>query len=328
MISAFSSSHFTLFATDAGLYTQTSMVSCLASLRQLAITNVYTPTDHALKQCFLTELASFAPSPTTPWLILGDFNLMRHPLDKNTNNFRQTEADLFNAFIHQYALIELPLLDRCFTRSSKRDKPTLEKIDRVFINVDWDLLFPNTTIASLTCFVSDHIPLLITIYTIIPRLALFRFENRWAIRPACRTVIQNGWAAAHTRSNHALSLAAALKRSRADLKVWRRLTLPLNTREKICKTVISVLDIIEESRYLSPPELVLRRVIIKILQHTLREKALYWIQQGKISTTMEGDENSRFFHVSASARLQKNKINILVSNGSILSWKCYMCYQS
>ena len=210
---------------------------------------------------------------------------------------------MFNAFIHLHGLIELPLLDRCYTWSSKRDQPTLKKLDRVFINVDWDFLFPNTTIASLTRYISDHVPLLITIDTIIPRPALFRFENHWAVRPACLAVVQIAWAEARIRSNHALNLAAALKRTRSDLKRWRRSAIPLNTHEKNCKTVISILDIIEESRFLSPIELALRRVIIKVLQRTLHEKTLYWIQRGKVRTALEGDENSRFFHASASVRL-------------------------
>lgn len=179
----------------------------------------------------------------TPWIILGDFNLLCHPSEKNTDGFRQAEADMFNAFIHSNALIELPLLDSSFTWSSKREKPTLEKINRVFINTE-DLLFPNTTIASLTRFISDHVPLIISIDTIIPRPALFRFENRWALRPDCRLTIQSSWAAAQLRSTHALSLVAAFKRSHSDLKKWRRLAVPLNTRENNCKTVISVLDII------------------------------------------------------------------------------------
>lgn len=266
MLSAFSSAHFALLAMDAGTFTQSSTISCLASPHALVITNVYAPTDHAQKSAFLHELSTCAPTNATPWIILGDFNLLRHPAEKNTAGFRQAEADMFNDFINSNALIELPLLDRSFTWSSKRDRPTLEKIDRVFINNDWDLLFPNTSIASLTRFVSDHVPLIISIDTIIPRPALFRFENRWALRPACRLTIQSSWAAAQTRSTHALSLAAAFKRSRSDLKTWRRLAVPLNTQENNCKTVISVLDLIEETRFLSPPELALRRVVIKVLQ--------------------------------------------------------------
>ena len=92
--------------------------------------------------------------------------------------------------------------------------------------------------------------------------------------------------------------------------------MPLNTRENNCKTIISVLDLIEEFRFLYSPQPALRRVVIKVLQCTLREEMLYWTQQGKIRTTIDGDENSHFFHASASARLHKYKINVLLPNGT------------
>jgi hypothetical protein len=59
-----------------------------------------------------------------PWLILGDFNLMRSQLDKNTQTFRQDEADAFNTLLNDLALIEIPLIDRLCTWSSNRTEPT------------------------------------------------------------------------------------------------------------------------------------------------------------------------------------------------------------
>jgi hypothetical protein len=62
---------------------------------------------------------------------------MRYSSDKNINTFRQQEADLFNETINQLSLIELPLMDRAFTWSNNRQNPTLQKIDRAFININW-----------------------------------------------------------------------------------------------------------------------------------------------------------------------------------------------
>ena len=45
------------------------------------------------------------------WLVIGDFNLMRAPTNKNNTNFNQRLADKFNSMIDGLALIELPLLD-------------------------------------------------------------------------------------------------------------------------------------------------------------------------------------------------------------------------
>jgi hypothetical protein len=60
---------------------------------------------------------------------------MRHATDKNSDSFRQDEADSFNDVINNLALIELPLTDLLYTWTSNRAEPTLQRIDRVFINI-------------------------------------------------------------------------------------------------------------------------------------------------------------------------------------------------
>jgi hypothetical protein len=98
----------------------------------------------------MDELQSIQPKTPTPWIILGDFNLMRYSSDKNKCNFRQNEADIFNDTNNLLSLIELPLLDRAYTWSNNRQDPTLQKIDRAFINLEWANTFPNSSISSLT----------------------------------------------------------------------------------------------------------------------------------------------------------------------------------
>ena len=115
ILNAFSQAHFSIQSQSTSDFTLTSVVTCLASPTPLYLTNVYAPTDHHLKSLFLDHLASIAPPPNCPWMLLGDFNLMRSPEDKNNPSFRFNEADLFNDTIDQLALIELPLLDRSYT---------------------------------------------------------------------------------------------------------------------------------------------------------------------------------------------------------------------
>lgn len=67
--------------------------------------------------------------------------------EKNNQNFHYVDANAFNDTIDILALLELPLLDRQFT-PNKRANPTLEMLDRVFINLAWDELHPNTHLPS------------------------------------------------------------------------------------------------------------------------------------------------------------------------------------
>ena len=129
---------------------------------------------------------------------------------------------MFNDTIDHLSLIELPLLDRAYTWSNNRAVPTLQKLDRVFINLDWDLIFPNSSVSSITRFVSDHVPIIVSIQTGIPRPATFRFESSWANWASCSVKVLHAWATAHRYSNAASSLVAALKRTRTELKKWKK----------------------------------------------------------------------------------------------------------
>jgi hypothetical protein len=144
-------------------------------------------------------------------MVIGDFNLMCFASDKNNSSFRQDEADAFNDTINNLALIELPLTDRLYTWSSNRYEPTLQSVDRVFVNADWNQLFPNSSVSSLTRYLSDHVRIIVSISTHIPRPANFRFENSWTYIPSCGPLIQNSWNSAQDHSNAVNSLVYALK---------------------------------------------------------------------------------------------------------------------
>jgi endonuclease/exonuclease/phosphatase family metal-dependent hydrolase len=96
---------------------------------------VYAPSTPALRLAFLDELKSLPHPSNTPWMLCGDFNMIRYAHEKNNANFHQTEAENFNDYINDMCLIELPLLDRRYTCSNKCSTPTLKRLDRVFINL-------------------------------------------------------------------------------------------------------------------------------------------------------------------------------------------------
>jgi endonuclease/exonuclease/phosphatase family metal-dependent hydrolase len=148
------------------------------------VTNVYALSDHSLTSEFTAEMVALLPLITGSWLYLGDFNLLRHPSEKNNSNFHQNLADAFNAMINSLALFELPLLDRRFTWSNGQDTPVLPRLDRAFFNQDWNLAFPNSSLVSHHRPTSDHFPIVVTAATSIPSPVVFRFENSWLLDAA------------------------------------------------------------------------------------------------------------------------------------------------
>jgi hypothetical protein len=79
---------------------------------------------------------------------MGDFNLLRAPRDKSNGNFNSSEAALFNDFINNLGLLEIPLLDRQFTWSNQQNTPILARLYRVLVNPDWSLALPDSTLTS------------------------------------------------------------------------------------------------------------------------------------------------------------------------------------
>jgi hypothetical protein len=53
-------------------------------------------------------------------------------------------------------LIEFALQNRKFTWSNERRQLTLVRLDRMFCNTEWDLIFPDFTLKALSSSLSDH----------------------------------------------------------------------------------------------------------------------------------------------------------------------------
>jgi hypothetical protein len=70
----------------------------------------------------------------------------------------------FQRYINE-ATVEIHLNGHLFTWSNEREHPTLEKIDRAFISTEWEVLYSNNDLHSLSSLCSDHAPrILSTIY--------------------------------------------------------------------------------------------------------------------------------------------------------------------
>ena len=84
---------------------------------------------------------------------------------------------IFNEAISNLGLIELPLKGRKFTWSNMQHDPLLEKLDWFFTSATWTVTFPNTMVYPLVKPISDHVPCVISIGTMIPKAKIFRLEN-------------------------------------------------------------------------------------------------------------------------------------------------------
>jgi mannosylglycoprotein endo-beta-mannosidase len=59
---------------------------------------------------------------------------------------------------------------------------------------------------------------------------------------------------------------------------------------------------------LSPQEMELRHHLKGQLTKLLREKEIYWLQRFKATKLLQGDDNTKYFHMVANGRHRKTKI--------------------
>jgi exonuclease III len=141
------------------------------------LTTVYGPVDDADRPSFLSELSSIKPMGATPWIVMGDFNLIYEASDKNNLNLNRRLMGQFRRSLDDCDLIEFSLQNRRFTWSNERVAPTLVRLDWVFCNKEWDLKFSGYTLQALSSSVSDHCPLFLCQQARPKQQQSFRFET-------------------------------------------------------------------------------------------------------------------------------------------------------
>lgn len=110
---------------------------------------VYGAAQAEQKAEFLTELAKEFYSQGSPLVVGGDFNILRKESEKNKIGGYTKWSFIFNSIIDQENLREVQMSGRQFIWCNFQDSPTLEKLDRVFINNEWEDIYPLTTVRTL-----------------------------------------------------------------------------------------------------------------------------------------------------------------------------------
>ena len=183
--------------------------------------NVYGAPQEENKIEFLTELASFCSKNKDPYLVGGDFNILRFTSEKNKGGGIHRHSGVFNSIIAAQELIDIHMAGGKFTWSNNQNNPTLERLDRILISKDWEDLYPGVMLYKLPREVSDHNPLILTdgASKQLSKLS-FRFELSWIKHPDFLHIVQILWEKP-CHANSALdTMQIKLKRFKQFFKGW------------------------------------------------------------------------------------------------------------
>jgi exonuclease III len=154
------------------------------SAQTWTLINIYGPCTGDLRNDFIKWLFDLNIPYDEDWLILGDFNFIRSAANRNKPGGYIEDMIIFNDFIREQNLTELPLKGRKFTWSNMQDNPLLEQLDWFFTSLHWTSVYPATEVLPKGKPTSDHIPCVVSIQTRIPSTKIFRFG--WHILGLCR----------------------------------------------------------------------------------------------------------------------------------------------
>eukprot|EP00253_Pinus_taeda_P005917 PITA_05917 len=162
-----------------------------------------------------------------PWVIGGDFNMIRSLSEKNgctraLNKYSST----FQIFLVDMKLVDIDTNNGFCTWNNKRggNSQVASKLDRFMISEDLMLLDKEIMAEILPFGGSDHWPVQMEIKGIgTPRNRPFRFENIWLSHPDFSSSIENWWTEdLHIQGSTMFMLHKRLKHIKMRLKDWNK----------------------------------------------------------------------------------------------------------
>lgn len=181
----------------------------------------------------------------------------------------------------------------------------MERLDRVFANVQWLDLFPNSKILHLPKTHSDHSPLLINLNSCRkprgPRP--FRLGKFWINHPSFKDVVKSCWI-----DNNLIQATNQLRDSSLS---WSRTTFG-DTKKRLLSRIngIQCSAAYPYSSFLQNFE----SSLVKEYNTTLKLEEDFWKIHSRINWLNDGDANTKFYHISVINRRRTNRISYFKDN--------------
>ena len=182
-----------------------------------ACSGVYGPNDNNLRGQMWDELVGIQQLWEVPWCYIGDFNIVRFPSERLGGSRLTSAMENFSKFIEELSLLDLPLEGGSYTWSSRSDKPSMSRFDKVLVSHDWEDHYPEVIQRVLPRPISDHFPILVEAGGISRGKSHFRFENMWLKTEGFKDKVHSWWNRYSFSGTPSFVLAKKLKALKADI---------------------------------------------------------------------------------------------------------------
>ncbi|RVW72410.1 Mitotic checkpoint protein BUB3.1 [Vitis vinifera] len=122
---------------------------------------LYGPSKGRERRELWEELATIKGLWNDPWCIVGDFNVVRFPIETSNGRQMSTAMREFSSFIDEFELGDPPLGGGAFTWIGGEGGALKARLDRFLFSGDWEERVTGAMQSLLTRLVSDHCPILL-----------------------------------------------------------------------------------------------------------------------------------------------------------------------
>ncbi|GJT85375.1 RNA-directed DNA polymerase, eukaryota, partial [Tanacetum coccineum] len=230
-------------------------------------------------------------------VIMGDFNEVHTQDERFGSIFNIQGAAIFNSFISSSGLVDVPM-GRCSFTWVHKSAAKMSKLDRFLISEGLMESCPNISATSLDRYLSDHRPILLRELCFDYGPTPFRFYHYWFELEGFDKFMEQVWNDYQSDdSNVMLRFMNKLKYLKTKLRSWTNTKKESLTYQntKLKSTMIDI-DKTIDARYANSDLLNNRKNVMTSLLDMEKIKSSEVAQKSKIKWSIEGDENSKFFH--------------------------------
>nr|GEW05493.1 RNA-directed DNA polymerase, eukaryota, reverse transcriptase zinc-binding domain protein [Tanacetum cinerariifolium] len=254
-------------------------------------------------------------------VIMGDFNEVRNKSKKFGTLFNRHSTNVFNRFISNARLEEVPL-EGCSFTWCHRFATKMTKLYRFLISDSFLCSCPNISSITLDRNLSDHRPILMREvyydYGPVP----FRLFHYWFEVDGFDNFIEDSWKDAPIiESNALVRMMKKLMYLKEKISTWNKLN-----KEKSHKSKRSLLaELADCDAIIDKDEgennVVNRRTeVVKLLQEVEKKNSLEAGQKVKIKWAIEGDENSKYYHGVINKKRNQLSIHGILVEGTWIDY--------
>lgn len=258
-------------------------------------TAIYGSPTPSLRKVLWSSLSNLQVSPSTPWLLAGDFNATLAFGERQGG--RQSNTMGCKSFINFVSAEQLVDLGFSVPRFTWRMGSLFARLDRALANDSWISHFPDASVQHLPKIGSDHRPILIHFdrQQMDDRPRPFRFLAPWITHPDFPRLVKDSWSIDSDLTTNIVSF-------QHQAATWNREIFGhIGKRKRRLEAQLKGIQQSLEQR----PSLYLMQLeqdLCLEYENTCLQEEMLWMQKSRDTWIKLGDRNTAYFHSKTIAR--------------------------